>query len=52
MGEVSLMAIKGFEFMPADFRTEIRDGELSEVTLPLRRLTDLAIQGWYYGVND
>ncbi len=49
VGTVELEVVKGFEFLPKSATAEIRAGEVTQVTVPLDRLTDMAAKGWYSG---
>lgn len=49
VGTARLTVVKGFEYRPETLEVEIRAGEVTEVTVPLGRLTDMAAQGWYSG---
>ena len=48
-GTVSLTAVKGFEFVPATATAAIRANEVTTVTIPLARMTDMNAKGWYNG---
>ena len=48
-GKLQLLAVKGFEFWPKETEVEIRAGQVSDVTLTLERMTDMAVRGWYSG---
>ncbi len=48
-GKVTLDAVKGFEFLPARMDAEIVAGQTTNLTITLRRLTDLSATGWYSG---
>ncbi len=47
VGDVALTVVKGFEFFPETATAEITAGETTRLTVDLRRLTDMAAQGWY-----
>ena len=49
VGDVKLDVVKGFEFHPAHAEAGIRGGELTQIDVPLKRLTDLSAKGWYSG---
>ena len=49
VGPAALEAVKGFEFWPEQAEVEIRAGEVSNLTLELERMTDMAAKGWYSG---
>jgi TolB protein len=48
-GKVSLHVVKGFEFVPARLDATVAAGEVTTVTVPLTRLTDMSAKGWYSG---
>jgi hypothetical protein len=48
-GKLTLEAVKGFEFWPEKKEVEIRPGEVTQVTLVLKRMTDMSARGWYSG---
>jgi hypothetical protein len=48
-GELSLEAVKGFEYRPASATVEVAAGELTQVVLTLRPFVDMASKGWYSG---
>ena len=47
VGTVALTVVKGFEFYPETVTTEVTAGETTRLTIDLRRMTDMAAQGWY-----
>ena len=47
VGTVELTVVKGFEFWPESVTATITAGEVTEVTVDLRRMTDMAAEGWY-----
>ena len=49
VGTVKLDVVKGFEFTPSHVEADIKAGELTQIDVPLKRLTDLAARGWYNG---
>lgn len=49
VGTVKMDVVKGFEFHPAHAEVAINAGELTQVDVPLKRLTDLSAKGWYSG---
>ena len=49
VGTAKLDAVKGFEFHPLHAEVEIKAGELAQLDVPLKRLTDLSARGWYSG---
>lgn len=49
VGKVSLVGVKGFEFWPARADAEVQVNEVTEVTLQLKRMTDMAARGWHNG---
>ena len=48
-GDVSLVAVKGFEHVPVERTVEIRVGEVTEITFQLDALRDMEARGWYSG---
>ena len=48
-GKLSIQAVKGFEFWPEKQEIEIRAGEVSRVTLALKRMETMSAKGWYSG---
>ncbi|HUE89734.1 MAG TPA: CehA/McbA family metallohydrolase [Vicinamibacterales bacterium] len=48
-GAVTLDVVKGFEFHPAKATATITAGDVTSLTVPLKRLTDMAARGWYSG---
>jgi Tol biopolymer transport system component len=48
-GEVSLLAVKGFENQPGSMTTQIQAGEVTEVTLQLETVIDMEERGWFSG---
>ncbi len=48
-GEVSLLAVKGFENQPESVTTQIQAGEVTEVTLQLETVIDMEERGWFSG---
>ncbi|MCZ6502673.1 MAG: CehA/McbA family metallohydrolase [Gammaproteobacteria bacterium] len=48
-GNLRLEAVKGFEFWPEKANVQIKTGEVTSVTLHLKRMTDMAAKGWYSG---
>ena len=47
VGTVELTVVKGFEFWPETVTATITAGTVTEVTVDLRRMTDMAAEGWY-----
>ncbi len=47
VGRANVTAVKGFEFFPSEHEIEIVEGEVSELNIELRRMTDMAAKGWY-----
>lgn len=47
IGEVNLTVVKGFELFPQELSAEIVAGEVVDLTVELKRLTDMAAKGWY-----
>jgi TolB protein len=48
-GRFTLQAVRGFEYLPQQMEVEIVAGKTKELTLRLRRMTDLGPRGWYNG---
>jgi hypothetical protein len=48
-GKVTLDVIKGFEYWPRHEEVAIRAGEVTERTVSLEAMTDMAAKGWYSG---
>ena len=48
-GPVRITAVKGFEFWPESTTVEISVDGVTDVTLRLRRMTNMASRGWYNG---
>jgi len=46
-GDVDLTVVKGFEFWPETTTATIIAGEVTEVTVELRQMRDMAAKGWY-----
>ena len=49
VGAVELLTTKGFEFVPQESSVTIEPGEVTQVTVTLERMTDMAAKGWYSG---
>jgi TolB protein len=49
VGTAKLDVVKGFEFNPTRVEAEIKAGELTQIDVPLKRITDLSARGWYSG---
>ena len=48
-GRTELTVVKGFEYRPQEVAVEVGAGEVAELTVELRRMTDMAAKGWYSG---
>ena len=48
-GRMKVEAVKGFEHHPVSQQVNITANEVTDLTLTLTRMTDLAIKGWYGG---
>ncbi len=46
-GQTTLLAVKGLEFFPQQVAAEIVAGEVTELEVDLRRMTDMGAKGWY-----
>lgn len=51
VGPYTLEAVKGFEYAPQKQTVDVRAGQTHNVTLTLRRQTNLKAKGWYSGSN-
>jgi TolB protein len=49
VGKATMDVTKGFEFVPAKVEATITAGEVTSITVPLNRLTDMSAKGWYSG---
>lgn len=50
-GPLTIEAVRGFEYAPSKVTIDIKAGATAQVKLPLRRLLNLKIKGWYSGTN-
>jgi hypothetical protein len=48
-GELTIEAVKGFEYEPVRQRAAVKPGQTTELTLVLKRIATLPAQGWYSG---
>ena len=48
-GALTMDIVKGFEFWPVREEVEIEAGEVTQLTVELRPMTDMAAKGWYSG---
>ena len=48
-GPLQIEAVRGFEYQPAGAAVEITAGDVTELTLTLPRITDMAAKGWRSG---
>ena len=48
-GKAELLAVKGFEFWPEKVVADIKPNEVTSLTVPLKRLSDMAAKGWFNG---
>jgi TolB protein len=48
-GSVHLTAVRGFEYQPASVDVDVRAGAVTEVTVPLKRISDIGSRGWHNG---
>jgi len=46
-GEAAFAAVKGFEYVPAQARVQVKAGETARLALTLKRRVDLPALGWY-----
>jgi len=49
VGKMTVEAVKGFEYVPAKAEVQIAAGEVTQVNLELKPLTNLSARGWYNG---
>ena len=49
VGPLEIEAVRGFEYEPLSARVEIAAGDVTELTLRLVRITDMAAKGWWSG---
>ena len=49
VGKVKLTVVKGFEFWPEEVNLEIAADQVTQFTVSLKRMTDMAARGWYSG---
>lgn len=49
VGKATLVVVKGFEFWPERAEAQVQANEVTELTVRLRRMTDMAARGWYGG---
>ena len=50
-GEVSVEALRGFEYQPRPVRVDVPAGGTADVVLTLERLVDAPARGWFSGDN-
>jgi len=48
-GRTELVTVKGFEFVPEKTAVDIKPNEVTSLTVPLKRLANMAAKGWYNG---
>ena len=48
-GRANLTVVKGFEYWPEEVTADITADAVTELTVDLRRMTDMAARGWYSG---
>ena len=46
-GDALITAVKGFEHAPAEATVEVVAGQVTEITLELKPIIDMAARGWY-----
>ncbi|MYF76374.1 MAG: hypothetical protein F4174_03290 [Acidobacteria bacterium] len=49
VGTLEIEAVRGFEYEPVRVSVEIGAGDVTELTLRLPRITDMAAKGWWSG---
>ncbi len=50
-GGLEVQAVRGFEYEPVSAGVEITEGDVTELTLRLPRITDMAAKGWISGTT-
>jgi len=50
-GPVAIAISRGFEYMPVKAEATIAEAQTAELTVPLRRLDNMALRGWWDGNN-
>jgi hypothetical protein len=50
-GSLTIDVVKGFEYLPAKITAQVAAGQTTEIRVPLRRLINLKVRGWYSGSN-
>ena len=48
-GPTELTVVKGFEYWPESLTVNVEPGSVTQATIDLRRMTDMAAKGWYSG---
>jgi TolB protein len=48
-GRLRVDVVKGFEFLPEQADVQVKPGEVTFISLKLKRLTDMSALGWYSG---
>ncbi len=47
VGEASLDFVKGFEYFPQKHSVDIKEGEVTQLSVELQQMTDMGAKGWY-----
>ena len=48
-GSTELTVVKGFEYWPESLTVNVEPGSVTQATIDLQRMTDMAAKGWYSG---
>ena len=48
-GPVEMTVVRGFETAPQTLQAEVRDGEVTELTVELQEISDVSDDGWFSG---
>ena len=48
-GDITVEAVKGFEYQPAEAKVRVEADREATLTLPLKRVVDMPSKGWYSG---
>ncbi|MDE2678677.1 MAG: CehA/McbA family metallohydrolase [Gemmatimonadota bacterium] len=48
-GTAELTVVRGFETTPRTVQAQVRDGEVTELTITLEEISDVSDQGWFSG---
>jgi hypothetical protein len=50
-GEITVEAVKGFEYWPVQRRVEVKEDRIATATLTFKRLTSMSSKGWFNGTT-